>query len=155
MKLAQNNLSFCSSSSSLRPGKDFSLADFSPAAQKCVTADTRSNWISRLAAVLVGMESPPASISAFSTDLKRIQNPHVYSEISEQIESLQPVGQAAEFKFESKFESLPVMMTLSSGNHSLWLFQIDFWTLFQIFFSYENVVFYGVRQNLLHTQSWY
>ena len=76
--------------------------------------------------MLVGMDSPPASISAFSTDLKRIQNPHVYSEISEQIESLQPVGQAAEFKFESKFESLPVMMTVSSGNHSLRLFQIDF-----------------------------
>ena len=46
------------------------------------------------------------SISAFLTDLKRIQTPHSFFGTSEQIKPLQPVGQAAEFKFESKFEPL-------------------------------------------------
>ena len=53
---------------------------------------------------------PLASISASSTDLKRIQIPHSYSGISEQVNPLQLVDhlQAAESKFESKFKPLPV-----------------------------------------------
>ena len=44
--------------------------------------------------------------------LKRIQTPHSllnYSGFSEQIQRLQPIGQAAEFKFESKFKPLQVI----------------------------------------------
>ena len=48
-------------------------------------------------------------ISAFSTDLKEFKLHTVYFGTSEQIKPLQPVGQAAEFKFESKFEPLPVI----------------------------------------------
>ena len=32
----------------------------------------------------------------------------LYFGVSEQIKPLQPIGQAAEFKFESKFEPLPI-----------------------------------------------
>ena len=53
-----------------------------------------------------------ASISSLSTDLKKINSNSytvtVNSRISEQIKPLELVGQAAEFKFESKFEPLPV-----------------------------------------------
>ena len=48
-------------------------------------------------------------ISVFSTDLKEFKLHTVYFGTSEQIKPLQPVGQAAEFKFESKFEPLPVI----------------------------------------------
>ena len=66
------------------------------------------------------------SISAFLTDLKRIQTPHSFFGTSEQIKPLQPVGQAAEFKFESKFEPLrpcPAGHLALTGNHSIRLFQ--------------------------------
>ena len=43
------------------------------------------------------------------TDLKRIELHTVYSVISEATKPLQLVGQAAEFRFESKFEPLPVI----------------------------------------------
>ena len=48
----------------------------------------------------VDIVSALSSISAFLTDLKKIQT---------QIKPLQPVDQEAEFKFESKFEPLPVI----------------------------------------------
>ena len=49
----------------------------------------------------VGIDSPLSSISAFSSDLKRIQIPHrLYPGILEQIKALKSVGQAAEFTFE-------------------------------------------------------
>ena len=48
-------------------------------------------------------------ISVFSTDLKEFKLHTVYFGTSEQIKPLQPVGQAAEFKFESKFEPLQVI----------------------------------------------
>ena len=59
-----------------------------------------------------GKHSAQASILASSTDLTRIQTPHILFLdfiISEQIKPLQFVchGQAAEFTFESKFEPLP------------------------------------------------
>ena len=57
----------------------------------------------------VAIDSALSSILAFSTDLKRIQTPPVYSGTSEQIEPLQHVGQAAEFKVESKFKPLSVI----------------------------------------------
>ena len=51
-----------------------------------------------------------SSIAPFSMDLKRIQTPHtLYSGISEQVKPLQLFGQAAELKFESKFEPLLVI----------------------------------------------
>ena len=50
-----------------------------------------------------------SSISAFLTDLKRIQTPRSLFWDFEADKPLQPVGQAAEFKFESKFEPLPVI----------------------------------------------
>ena len=50
-----------------------------------------------------------SSISASSTDLKRIQTPHSLFRDLEQIKPFQLVGQAAEFKFESKIEPLPVI----------------------------------------------
>ena len=59
----------------------------------------------------VGNYSPLESISSPSTDIKKIPIPHtvtINSRISEQIKPLELVGQAAEFKFESKFEPLPV-----------------------------------------------
>ena len=43
------------------------------------------------------------------TDLKEFKLHTVYAVISEAINSLQLVGQAAEFKFESKFEPLQVI----------------------------------------------
>ena len=43
------------------------------------------------------------------TDLKELKLHTVYAVISEAIKPLQLVGQAAEFKFESKFEPLPVI----------------------------------------------
>ena len=58
------------------------------------------------------------SNSASVTDLKEFKLHTVYAVISEAIKPLQLVGQAAEFKFESKFEPLPVIW------QSLWrLFQ--------------------------------
>ena len=59
-----------------------------------------------------------SSISAFATDLKRIQIPHRLLWVSEQIKPLQFVGQAAEFKLSPS--SSPCW---SSGNHSLRLFE--------------------------------
>ena len=50
-----------------------------------------------------------SSISAFEMDLKRIQFHTIYSGILEQIKPQQPVDQAAEFKFEFKFEPLQVI----------------------------------------------
>ena len=49
------------------------------------------------------------SNSASVTDLKEFKLHTVYAVISEAIKPLQLVGQAAEFKFESKFESLQVI----------------------------------------------
>ena len=59
----------------------------------------------------VNIVSVMSSISAFLTDLKREFKLHtVYFGTLEQIKPLQPVGQAAEFKFESShFEPLPVI----------------------------------------------
>ena len=42
------------------------------------------------------------------TNSNSIQFIELYSGVSEQIKSLQPIGPAAEFKFESKLEPLPV-----------------------------------------------
>ena len=58
----------------------------------------------------VDIDTQLSSISAFSMDLKRIQTPHsLFWDFGADKTStrLQPVGQAAEFKFESKFEPLP------------------------------------------------
>ena len=52
----------------------------------------------------VGFNLPLSSISAFSADLKEIKLHTDYSGISEQTKPLQPIGQAADFKFESKFK---------------------------------------------------
>ena len=57
----------------------------------------------------VDIDSALSSISAFSKDLKEFKLHTLYFETSEQIKPLQPVGQAAEFKFESKFEPMPVI----------------------------------------------
>ena len=55
----------------------------------------------------VGIDSPLSSISAVSTDLKRIQTRHrLFWDFGA------GVGHAAEFKFESKFEPLPVIWQL-------------------------------------------
>ena len=62
----------------------------------------------------VGIDSLLSS-TEFSTDLKRIQTPHSYSGISEQIKPLQAVGQATEFKFESKFKPLQVIWQSFQG----------------------------------------
>ena len=43
-------------------------------------------------------------------NLNSTQFIELYSVVLEQTTTLQPIGQAAEFKFESKFEPLPVMM---------------------------------------------
>ena len=58
----------------------------------------------------IDIDTQLSSISAFSMDLKRIQTPHsLFWDFGADKTStrLQPVGQAAEFKFESKFEPLP------------------------------------------------
>ena len=65
-------------------------------------------------------------ISAFSTDLKEFKLHTVYFGTSEQIKPLQPVGQAAEFKFESKFEPLQVIWqslpkAIPEDNRRFWL----------------------------------
>ena len=49
------------------------------------------------------------STSASLTDLFKFKLHTNYSGISVQIKTLQIVGQAAEFKFESKYEHLPVI----------------------------------------------
>ena len=54
-----------------------------------------------------GIDSPLASFRRFPRISKEFELHTVYSEISEHIKSLQPVVQAADFKFESKFEPLP------------------------------------------------
>ena len=51
-------------------------------------------------------------VPAFSTDLKEFKLHTVYSGISEHLKPLQLVGQVAEFKFEPKFEPLPVIWQL-------------------------------------------
>ena len=50
-----------------------------------------------------------SSISAFSKDLKKFKLHIDYSGVSEQTKPLQPVGQAAEFQFGSKFKPFPVI----------------------------------------------
>ena len=57
----------------------------------------------------IDVVSEISSISAFLLDLKRIQTPHSLFGASEQKKPSQPVGQAAELKFESKFEPLLVI----------------------------------------------
>ena len=58
----------------------------------------------------VGINSQLSSISAFSIDPKRIQTPHrLFWDFK--AEPLQPIGQAAEFKFESQFKPLPPWQT--------------------------------------------
>ena len=59
--------------------------------------------------VRIDIVSVMSSISAFLTDLKEFKLHTVYFGASEQIKLLQPIGQAAEFKFESKFEPLQVI----------------------------------------------
>ena len=56
----------------------------------------------------VGNNSSLASISASSTVRKEFELHTVYSGILEQIKQLQLIGQAAKFKFESKFKHLPI-----------------------------------------------
>ena len=56
----------------------------------------------------VGNNSSLASISASSTVRKEFELHTVYSGILEQIKQLQLIGQAAKFKFESKFKPLPI-----------------------------------------------
>ena len=50
----------------------------------------------------VGIYLQLTSILAFSTDLTRIQTPHTLFRDFRADKPLQPVGQVAEFKFESK-----------------------------------------------------
>ena len=50
-----------------------------------------------------------SSILAFLTDLKEFELHTIYFGASQQIKPLQPVGQAAEFKFESKLKPLQVI----------------------------------------------
>ena len=63
---------------------------------------------------MVGIDSQLSSLSCpqFWRSQKN-SNPTqfigLYSGVSEQIKTLQSMGQAAEFKFESKFEPLPVI----------------------------------------------
>ena len=57
----------------------------------------------------VGINSPLFSIQEFSTDLKRIQSPHRLFQGFRADKPLQPIGQAAEFKFESKFKPLQII----------------------------------------------
>ena len=58
----------------------------------------------------VDIDSPLSSVSAFAMDLKRIQTPHrlFWGSLTEK-KPLLPVGQAAEFKFESKIKPQPVI----------------------------------------------
>ena len=60
--------------------------------------------------------------------LKKIKLDTDYSRISEQIKPFQPVGQAAEFKFESKFEplqviwqSLSLLKAIPEKNQRFWM----------------------------------
>ena len=55
----------------------------------------------------VDNESLLSSISAFKKNSNSTQFIELYFGVSEQTKPLQPIGQAAEFKFESKFEPLP------------------------------------------------
>ena len=56
----------------------------------------------------VGKPSPLSSILACSKKNSNFtQFIELYFGVSEQIKPLQPIGQAAEFKFESKFKPLP------------------------------------------------
>ena len=57
----------------------------------------------------VDNESLLSSISAFKKNSNSTQFIELYFGVSEQTKPLQPIGQAAEFKFESKFEPLPVI----------------------------------------------
>ena len=68
----------------------------------------------------VGIDSLLSSILAFSTDLlvKEFKLHTDYSWITEQIKPLQPVGQTAEFKVESKFKPLPVIWSDYSRRQS-------------------------------------
>ena len=57
---------------------------------------------------------------------KTTQFIELYSGVSEQIKALQPIGQAAEFKFESKFKPLPVIWqslpkAIPEENRRFWL----------------------------------
>ena len=55
----------------------------------------------------VGNNSLLASITASSTDVKRIQTPHISFRDLGADKTFRPIGQAAEFNFESKFKPLP------------------------------------------------
>ena len=59
------------------------------------------------------------------TDLKTIQTPHRLFQVSEQIKPLLPIGQAAEFKFESMFKPLPVIW--QSPQKAVWEDNRRFW----------------------------
>ena len=75
---------------------------------------------------VVGNHSVLASISELQHTQNEFKFHTVYSGISEQIKHLQLVGQVPDFKFESKFESLPVIwqslpMTIPEENQRIWL----------------------------------
>ena len=67
----------------------------------------------------------------FNGPKKKFKLHTIYFWTSEQIKPLQPVGQAAEFKFESKFEPLPVIWkslpkAIPEDNRRFWL--LNQWT---------------------------
>ena len=73
------------------------------------------------------INSPLSSISVFSTDLKSTQHSLFWDfSAAEQLKPLQPVGQAAEFNFESKSKSLQVICkslpkAIPEDNQRFWL----------------------------------
>ena len=74
----------------------------------------------------VDIDSALSLISAFLTDLKEFKLHTVYSGTSEQIKPWQPVDKAAEFKFESKCDSLQAIWqslpkAIPEDNRRLWL----------------------------------
>ena len=80
-----------------------------------------------------------SSILAFLTDLKEFELHTIYFGASQQIKPLQPVGQAAEFKFESKLKPLQVIwQSLPKAIP---------------FFFMWNENFYGIGKKLLLTKA--
>ena len=55
------------------------------------------------------MNSPLSSILAFAKDLKQIETPHTLFRDFGADKTFTAVGKAGEFKFEPKFEPLPVI----------------------------------------------
>ena len=74
----------------------------------------------------VHIVSALSSISAFLADLKEFKLHTVHFGTSEHIKPLKPIGQAAEIKFESKFEPLPFIWqslakAIPEDNRRFWL----------------------------------